>query len=173
MDQRKHPTEQLIGLIIAGRFHLVAEAGKGGMGTVYRAHDLTTGLEVAVKIMDTPRGDRSQDGDRFMREAQLLSLLVHANIVRYVAHGQLPDGQRYLAMEWLDGEDLAQRLQRGPLAIADVLVLGIRIAEALESAHQQQVIHRDTSIKTKICLRKGDIAIHRRRTDHAYLPFTH
>lgn len=143
MDQRKHPTEQLIGLIIAGRFHLVAEAGKGGMGTVYRAHDLTTGQEVAVKIMDTPRGDASQDGDRFMREAQLLSLLVHANIVRYVAHGQLPDGQRYLAMEWLDGEDLAQRLQRGPLAIADVLVLGIRIAEALESAHQKQVIHRD------------------------------
>lgn len=160
------------GSLLANRFEIERTAGSGGMGTVYRAIDRYSGSPVALKLLHIGTGGQVEQ-DRFAREAQLLSELHHPGIVAHVAHGQTTDGRRFLAMEWLDGEDLGQRLARGPLPLRDCLRLTERISDALGAAHQRGFIHRDTSIKTKICLRNGDIAIHRRRTDHAYLPFTH
>jgi serine/threonine protein kinase len=80
---------------------------------------------------------------RFEREAQLLSELSHPGLVRYVAHGVAPSGERYLVMEWLEGEDLARRIQRSRLSIDEALLLATRVAEALAAVHARGVVHRD------------------------------
>ena len=133
------------GDVFANRFEIDRFAGSGGMGTVYRARDRYTKDTVALKLLSIqPKktGD-SEESDRFAREAQILSELRHPGIVAYVAHGQTPDGQRFLAMEWLEGHDLAYRLARGPLPLRDALLLMRRAAEALTTAHLRGIIHRD------------------------------
>src|SRR4051812_35247890 len=107
LGQGDHAMEGLSrGALFAGRFQIEYAAGTGGMGTVYRACDLTSQRPVALKLLQSVSSS-AQDSDRFLREAQLLAELRHPGIVSYVAHGQTGDGQRYLAMEWLDGEDLS------------------------------------------------------------------
>src|SRR4051812_20791934 len=96
------------GHVIDGRFELESVAGRGGMGTVYRARDRATGETVAVKLLTELGGVHAA---RFAREAEVLAGLVHPAVVRHVAHGAVPEGA-YLAMQWLEGEDLAARLAR-------------------------------------------------------------
>ncbi|WP_234023850.1 serine/threonine-protein kinase PknK [Sorangium cellulosum] len=110
------------------------------MGTVYRAHDRVAGAPVALKIV---RLRTAIQAERFEREAALLASLVHPGIVRYIAHGSTPDGDRYLAMEWLDGEDLAARLARRVLPAGEGIALARRAADALAFAHARGVVHRD------------------------------
>lgn len=126
---------------IADRFAIEALAGEGGMGSVYRARDLRTGDVVALKVLH-PGGD-AEDLERFQREAELLAEMAHPAIVTYVAHGATEAGQPFLVMEWLEGEDLAARLTRGPLTPAEALALVRRTAEALAVAHRRGVVHRD------------------------------
>jgi tetratricopeptide (TPR) repeat protein len=121
------------------RFVLEQKAGSGGMGTVYRALDRTTGERVALKVI---RKDDDVDEERFAREALALSALKHPGIVRYVAHGRGDDGH-YLAMEWLEGEDLSTRLSRSGLTLAESLALAKKIADALATAHAKGIVHRD------------------------------
>src|SRR5262249_18457112 len=129
------------GARIAGRFVITSHAGSGGMGAVYRARDELTGHTVALKLLQ--RRDDADLAERFAREAKVLSELHHPGIVAYLAHGEMETGAPYLAMEWLDGEDLAQRLSGGPLPIAEALILLRRAAEALAVAHARGLIHRD------------------------------
>ena len=128
--------------LIANRFEIELTAGVGGMGTVYRARDRVTGNIVALKVLSEPSHDNNEL-DRFSREAQLLAELRHPGIVSYISHGQTAQGEQYLAMEWLEGIDLNQRLKRGPLSLADSYLLLTRIAEALGLAHQRGIVHRD------------------------------
>ncbi|MFO0580116.1 MAG: protein kinase [Polyangia bacterium] len=128
------------GAVFANRFEVERLAGQGGMGAVYRAHDRHSGEQIALKLL---HGGSIDDSERFLREAQLLAELHHPGIVSYRAHGQAPDGQRFLAMEWLEGETLGQRLLRGPLLISECLTLLQQVADALAAAHQKGVIHRD------------------------------
>lgn len=126
--------------VVAGRFEIERLAGAGGMGAVYRARDRATGASVALKLLHlTGRLEVA----RFEREAELLAELAHPGLVRYVAHGRAASGQPFLAMEWLDGEDLGQRLGRGPLAVDEAVALGWRAAEALAVVHARGVVHRD------------------------------
>src|SRR5262249_20762656 len=81
----------------------------------------------------------------------------HPSIVRYVSHGVTDEGRQFLAMEWLEGEDLADRLQRGPLDPADAVTLGRRAAEALAIAHARGVVHRDVK-PSNLFLVAGDVA---------------
>jgi tetratricopeptide (TPR) repeat protein len=111
------------------------------MGSVYQAHDTQGGHAVALKLLHATTDPES--ARRFAREAEVLSGLRHPNIVSYVAHGLSDEGQPFLAMEWLEGEDLARRLARQSLAMADALNLLARAADALASAHGQGIIHRD------------------------------
>lgn len=127
-----------IGQTVAERFDLLRLASSGGMGAVYEARDLSTGDIVALKIQFA-----EASAERFLREAELLASLSHPNIVRYIAHGLLPDGTQYLAMEWLDGEDLHHRLARGTLSSDEALQLAVSVASALSVAHEKNVIHRD------------------------------
>src|SRR5262245_3419390 len=140
---------------IAGRFIVESLAGAGGMGTVYRARDTETDRMVALKLLQG--GGHLHDAERFAREARLLSELAHPGIVAYLAHGVTEAGQPYLAMEWLDGEDLAMRLERGALPVTDALVLVRRAAEALAVAHARGVVHRDLK-PSNLFLRGGEVA---------------
>jgi hypothetical protein len=144
------------GDLFANRFDIERVAGSGGMGAVYRARDRFTGDTVALKLLHAGSGS-VRESDRFHREAQLLAQLRHPGIVSYVAHGQIPDGQRFLAMEWLDGEDLAQRLSRGRLSVGDALIVVRCIAEALALAHERGVVHRDLK-PTNLFLPRGELA---------------
>jgi serine/threonine protein kinase/tetratricopeptide (TPR) repeat protein len=109
------------------------------MGEVYRARDLTAHTQVCVKLL---RSDENRDGERFVQEANILSTLQHTAIVRYLAHGVV-GSDRYLVMEWLDGEDLAQRLVRELPTLLETVTLLRQAAEALAYAHAHDIIHRD------------------------------
>src|SRR5581483_5572961 len=101
------------GDVVGDRFVIERAAGSGGMGTVYRAHDRVSGTPVAIKVVAP-----GKESARFEREAEALAHLVHPGIVRYVAHGETDSGA-YLAMEWLEGEDLGQRLAREGLSVVE------------------------------------------------------
>ncbi len=128
------------GDVVADRFELLRIAGSGGMGEVWQAHDRLDEVTVAVKLL---RGPSEGGRERFMREAVALADLRHPGIVRYVAHGLTPSQEIYLAMEWLEGEDLSRRLSRGPLLVDETVALLRSVASALSGAHGRGVIHRD------------------------------
>ncbi|MDI1434004.1 serine/threonine-protein kinase [Polyangium sorediatum] len=128
------------GEVVAGRFVIERRAGAGGMGAVYRAHDRATGLPVALKVIHQPAADATR---RFDIEARALAELSHPHVVRYVTHGLSEAGFPYLVMEWLEGEDLAARLARGPLTLAESLLVARRVAAGLGAAHARGIVHRD------------------------------
>src|SRR5262245_48782845 len=117
-----------VGDVISNRFTIEHVAGKGGMGTIYRAHDAVDSATVALKLLERtdPAGL-----PRFAREARTLAELDHPGIVRYVDHGHTPSGEPYLAMEWLTGEDLGARLRRATLSVDETILLAGCAAEAL------------------------------------------
>lgn len=129
------------GEVIARRFEIERQIGAGGMGTVYRARDLEAGGKlVAVKRLDIKS---KNDQERFLREAAVLSELRHPGIVRYIAHGKTEAGENYIAMEWLDGCTLADKVPHGALSTFEAVQLGIRVATALQEAHRRGIVHRD------------------------------
>ncbi len=129
-----------LGQVVDGRFAVEREAGSGGMGQVYLARDAESGKNVALKLLiRTGRADI----ERFEREAEMLAALSHPGIVRYVAHGRTASGDAYLAMEWLDGSSLSQRLREDSLSVGQSVSLLRRISSALRVAHEQDVVHRD------------------------------
>jgi serine/threonine protein kinase len=124
-----------------GPYKVAGQIGAGGMGEVYRATDTSLGREVAIKVL--PRSlDDAERLARFEREARLLASLNHGNIA--VVYGlDAEDGTRFIAMELVEGETLADRIERGALPVEAVLRLAQQIAGALEAAHGKGVIHRD------------------------------
>ena len=125
--------------MLADRFRIEAEAGAGGMGVVYRAHDQRTGETVALKVLAQ---NEPLDASRFDRERAILAELHHPGIVRYVDHGR-DGGAPWLAMEWLDGETLAARVRRGPLPVRDAVRIVRDAATAIGRAHAAGIVHRD------------------------------
>ncbi|WP_395827937.1 serine/threonine-protein kinase PknK [Archangium violaceum] len=123
---------------IDGRFELRGRVGAGGMGEVFQALDTKTGRLIALKIIrDT------SDHNRLEQEARALAELHHPAIVKPVASGATRQGEPYLAMEWLEGEDLSVLLRRRRLGIGEALALTRRVASALGEAHARGMIHRD------------------------------
>ncbi len=125
-----------------GPYEVTALLGEGGMGQVYRARDTTLGRDVALKILPDAFTRDADRLARFQREAKVLASLNHPNIAQI--HGlEQTDGQQALVMELVEGEDLAQRIARGPVPLDEALPIARQIAEALEAAHEQGIIHRD------------------------------
>ena len=125
-----------------GGYEVVALLGAGGMGEVYRGRDTALNRDVALKVLPEIF---ALDGDRlarFTREAQTLAALNHANIAAIYGFEQV-SGVRALVMELIEGEDLSQRLERGPVPLSEALAIARQIAEALEAAHEQGIVHRD------------------------------
>jgi len=145
------PSSLPAGTVLADRFTLTTRVGRGGMGSVYRATDSLSGQPVALKLLHSDSAEALQ---RFSREAAVLAELRHPGIVSYVAHGVADHGLPFLAMEWLEGEDLAQRLARQPLSLQESLSLLRNAAQALALAHQHGVIHRDLK-PSNLFLRQG------------------
>ncbi|MDI1432901.1 serine/threonine-protein kinase [Polyangium sorediatum] len=129
-----------VGQVLAQRFRIDAQVGGGGMGQVYRAFDLSTGEVVAAKVLNDTS---TETVARFEREGRALARLSHPGIVRYVAYDVMPDGQPFLVMEWLEGEDLAHRLARTHLTVPETITLATAVADALGAAHAQSIVHRD------------------------------
>ncbi len=127
---------------LAGRFVVEREVGRGGVGIVYRAHDQVGGQAVALKVIALPGVDAGEEA-RFQREGRVLAGLNHPGIVRVVAFGQLDEGQPFVAMEWLEGEDMAQRHRRAPLSLTAALRVAADVADALAAAHACGIVHRD------------------------------
>ncbi len=134
----------MVGRTLDGRYTILAKLGAGSMGTVYRARQHAMGREVAIKIL---RGDRADDDSakaRFMREAHANSLLASPNTVTVFDFGQSSEGEFYLAMELLEGENLGQRLARVGRMSAPLAVDACRQAlRSLGEAHAKGIIHRD------------------------------
>jgi tetratricopeptide (TPR) repeat protein/tRNA A-37 threonylcarbamoyl transferase component Bud32 len=128
------------GEIIAERFEIERHVGAGGMGVVYRARDRKTDRPAAIKLV---RASDARVTARFAREASVLSELTHPNIVSYIAHGEAREGSLFLAMEWLDGEDLATRLEVKRLTVTETIALARAVATALATAHGRGIVHRD------------------------------
>ena len=126
---------------LADRFEIGDQAGAGGMGIVYRATDRESGGEVALKVLRGP----GASAERFEREAAILERLDHPAIVDYVAHGITDEGEPWLAMEWLEGVSLSDRLraEAAPLTIGEVLGCAVAVTGGLVAAHSAGIIHRD------------------------------
>jgi hypothetical protein len=126
---------------IIGSYRVLEKLGEGGMGEVYRARDHKLNRDVALKIV-SPAVLDSDRLQRFVREAQSLAALNHPHIAQIYGLEDSTD-TRALVMELVEGEDLAQRLARGPLPLDEALPIGRQIAEALEAAHEVGIVHRD------------------------------
>jgi eukaryotic-like serine/threonine-protein kinase len=125
-----------------GPYEVISPLGAGGMGEVYRAKDTRLDREVAVKVLSEHLSASDELRSRFEREAKAISSLSHPHICTLYDVGR--EGETdYLVMELLEGESLADRLEKGPLPLAEVLALGIQIADALEKAHGAGIVHRD------------------------------
>jgi WD40 repeat protein/predicted Ser/Thr protein kinase len=125
-----------------GDYLLEEEIAHGGMGVVYRARQLSLGRVVAVKLMLLGRHSSAESIERFKREAQSVAALRHPHIVSIYEVGQC-DGQHFFAMEYVDGQNLAELLRGGPFAARHAAELTQDIADAIHYAHSQGVLHRD------------------------------
>ena len=125
-----------------GPYEIAGPLGAGGMGEVYRARDTRLGRDVAIKILPQHLTEKADARQRLEREARAVSALNHAHICTLYDVGH-QDGTDYLVMEYLEGETLAQRLQKGALPTAELLQRAIEIADALEKAHRRGIVHRD------------------------------
>jgi serine/threonine protein kinase/Tol biopolymer transport system component len=137
-----------------GPYEITAKIGAGGMGEVYRATDTRLGREVAIKVLPEELAQDEQRRQRLEREARAVSNLSHPRICALYDIGH-HEGLEYLVMEYLEGETLAGRLQRGPLPLEDVLRFGVQIAEALAAAHRKNIVHRDLKPGNVMLTRTG------------------
>jgi serine/threonine-protein kinase len=125
-----------------GVYEVTAQIGEGGMGQVYRATDTKLKRQVAIKILPPSLANDPDRLARFQREAEVLASLNHPNIGGI--HGlEESGGVTALVMELVEGEDLSQRIARGPISLDEALPIARQISEALEAAHEQGIIHRD------------------------------
>ncbi len=125
-----------------GRYPIIRELGRGGMGLVYLAEDPTLGRAVALKQLPDTLAHDPIRLEQFRQEARTLASLVHPNIAT-IHSLEEADGICFLTMEAIDGETLAARLSRGPMSLHESLRVGRQIARALESAHSRGIVHRD------------------------------
>ena len=135
-----------------GRYELAGLLGKGGMGEVYRARDVSLGRDVAIKMLPPAFSTDPDRMARFDREARVLAALNHPNIgAIYGVEQEAGSHRRALVLELVEGETLAQRLARGPLPLDEARAIATQIAGALEAAHEKTIVHRD--------LKPGNVAL--------------
>ena len=151
------PTDPYLGRKILEQFRLERVVGSGGMGVVYEGLDEGLGRRVAVKILHRDLVTNKDIVQRFHREAQIAHQLDHPGIVRVILFGQLPDGNLYLVLEFLEGPTLLQALERdGLFAPARAVKVMCGIADAVGYTHARGIVHRDLKPENIILTRRGD-----------------
>src|SRR5713226_9756523 len=125
-----------------GAYEIVSLVGSGGQGEVYKARDTRLNRFVAVKVLPEHVSNNIELKQRFEREAQTLASLSHPHICPIFDVGR-QDGVDYIVMEFLEGQTLAERLEKGPLPLDQALRIATEIADAFDKAHRQDIVHRD------------------------------
>jgi serine/threonine protein kinase len=125
------------------RYQILVPIGIGGMGVVYRAEDTLLGRTVVLKFLPPMLTPNPRAKARFLNEARAASALDHPNICTIYEVGETAEGQLYLAMAYYEGETLKQRLERGPLPVAEALHITLQVARGLAKAHRHGIVHRD------------------------------
>jgi TolB-like protein/predicted Ser/Thr protein kinase len=141
-----------------GAYKISGLLGVGGMGEVYRAEDTRLGRTVAVKVLPA---ELAQDKDRlhrFVREARAASALSHANVAHIYDIGQ-SDGRHFIAMEYVEGQSLAQKTSGKPIELGEILDIGIQAADALGEAHEKGITHRDIKSANLMITPKGRVKV--------------
>ncbi len=157
MGKEHGPDSALLGRTIAGKFAIESFVGGGAMGAVYKAKQLALDKVVAIKVMHREIATDEKFVTRFKREAKAASRLDHPNSLRVIDFGEEPDGLLYLAMEFLDGQDLFTVLKNGwPLPDERVVDILIQALAALAVAHDQGIGHRDLKPETIMVLAGKD-----------------
>lgn len=135
-------------------YEIVRALGSGGMGEVYLARDTRLDRQVAIKVLPAASSQSPEANERLMREARSAAKLDHPNICTIHEVGDL-DGRRFIVMQYIEGESLAQKLRSGDLGFPEKLQIAIQIAEAMAEAHAKDIIHRDIKPANVIITEKG------------------
>ena len=137
-----------------GPYEILSPLGAGGMGEVYKAKDTRLDRTVAIKVLPSHLSDNAQLKERFEREARAVSSLNHPHICTLYDIGS-ENGVDFMVMEHIEGDTLADRLKKGALPLDQALRYGIEIADALDKAHRQGVVHRDLKPGNIMLTRSG------------------
>jgi serine/threonine protein kinase len=144
---------------VIGDYKLLKKLGQGGMGTVFKAHQISLDREVAVKVLAKELASRPDFVQRFLREARVMAKLDHPNIVRCHEVGEAM-GRHYLSMEFVEGGSMADWLKKlGTIPLGDALYTAITVARALAYAHEQGLIHRDIKPDNILLTKKGILKV--------------
>ena len=136
--------EELIGQVVEGKYRVWGIIGQGGMGTVYEAEHTSAGHRVALKVLKADQVQKKESVSRFEHEARVLGGIRHPSICQIYDVGRLEDGSPFMVMERLQGESLADRLERaGAVGAQELCGIMVEALGALEAAHQQGIVHRD------------------------------
>ncbi len=151
-------------------YRIIEKLGSGGMGVVYKAEDTKLNRTVALKFLRADALLSEQDRARFKQEARAVSSLEHSNICSIFEIDETADGQTFISMPCYDGETLREKIDKGPLRVADAVDIAVQIAEGLEEAHEKGIVHRDIKSGNIIVTSKGQVKVMDfglARTDHS------
>ncbi len=144
-------------------YKIDSELGRGGMGIVYKATDTKLNRTVALKVLPAAALASEDDRARFFREAQAAAQLQHANIATVYAIEEATGGgqidQPFIAMELIEGETLTDRITAGPLKLKDVVDIATQTAQALDAAHEKNIVHRDIKSGNVMITDKGVVKV--------------
>ena len=146
------------GKTIAGKYKILAELGRGGMGVVYKAKDTKLKRTVALKFLPAELTQDKEAKKRFVQEAQAAAALNHPHIC-IIHEVDESDDQTFIAMEFIEGQSLKDKLRDGPLDVDEAKDIALQVAEGLKEAHEKGIVHRDIKPANIMLTKKGHAKI--------------